>query len=184
MYNPNTTPIMGQPFTYPYVMYFDAAAENTIPNVGSEQTGLAYSSDGITWSAYGSQPVLIPSGNSSEWDGQYIYRPSVVYVQGIYHMFYSGSDGITDSGGNSTAHGIGHATSPDGINWTLDSNNPIFYINEVDWRWSRTYTPFVLYFPLCENGALAKMWFTGADITGQKAIGYATIPCPTPLNKE
>lgn len=183
IYNPNATPVTGQPFTYPYVMYFDTAAENTVPNVGSEQTGLAYSEDGITWSAYGSQPVLIPPGGAA-WDSQYIYRPSVIYVQGTYHMFYSGSDGIPDMSGNTTAHGIGHAISTDGINWTLDSNNPIFYINEVLWRFSRTYTPFVLYFPNCLNGAVAKMWFTGADNTDAKAIGYATIPCPVPIKNK
>ncbi|WP_115703569.1 hypothetical protein [Legionella sainthelensi] len=182
-YNPNaTSPIPGQPFTYPYVMYFDTAAENTIPDVGSEQTGLAYSTDGIFWSAYSTQPVLIPSGGI-EWDGQYIYRPSVVQVQGIYHMFYSGSDGIPDLCGNSTAHGIGHATSSDGVHWAKDTS-PIFYIDEKEWRICRTYTPFVLYFPYCQNGAVAKMWFTGANIIDQKAIGYATIPCPTPLYNE
>lgn len=184
IYNPAATSTPGQPYTYPYVMFFDTSTEGFGPGTSIEQTGLAYSVDGLFWTRYGSVPILIPSGNTADWDGAYIYRPSVIRVQGIYHLFYSGANGLpVGSDGNLTAHGIGHASSSDGINWTLDSDNPIFYVTDgVAWRNNRTYTPFVLFFPFCDTGACpsctAKMWFSGANNEDVRAIGYATLPCP------
>lgn len=127
---------------------------------------------------------MIPSGDITQWDGQYIYQPSVIKVQGIYQMFYSGANGQPiGSDGNTNAHGIGHASSTDGINWTLDTGNPIFYILDgVAWRNNRTYTPSVIFYPFCSNGNssnVAKMWFSGANSSDTKAIGYATLPCPS-----
>ncbi|AUH72171.1 hypothetical protein CAB17_08920 [Legionella sainthelensi] len=183
IYNPNTTPTTGQPMTYPYVMFFDTSTEGLGPGTSVEQLGLAYSTDGLFWTRYGTEPVIIPSGDINQWDGQYIYQPSLIKVQGIYQLFYSGSNGQPiGSAGNTTAHGIGHASSIDGINWTLDSGNPIFYILDgVSWRNNRTYTPTVIFEPFCTNSNsshFAKMWFSGANSSDIRAIGYATIPCP------
>ena len=186
IYNASATSTSGQPLTFPYVMYFDTSTEGDGPETSVEQTGLAYSSDGLLWTRYGSQPVIIPSGNINEWDGRYIYQSSVIKVQDTYHMFYSGSNGQPiGSDGNATAHGIGHASSTDGINWILDSDNPIFYISEtvpVPWRINRTYNPAVIFDAFCDAGScnlcFAKMWFTGANSSDIRAIGYATLPCP------
>lgn len=189
IYNPDATSIPGQPTTYPYVMWFDTSTEGAGPGTSVEQLGLAYSSDGLFWTRYGTEPVLIPSGNSADWDGIYRYQGHLIKVQGMYHLFYSGSNGQPiGSAGNTTAHGIGHASSTDGINWTIDADNPIFYITDgVAWRNNRTYTPTVIYYPFCEYGScsscVAKMWFTGANSSDVRAIGYATLPClplPTP----
>ncbi|MCL5874972.1 MAG: hypothetical protein M1114_00675 [Candidatus Dependentiae bacterium] len=180
-----TNPIPGEPLTYPYVMYFDTSSEGS-PGLSVEQIGLAYSVDGLFWTRYGTEPVLIPSNNSADWDGEYIYQPSIIQVNGIWHMYYSGSNGLPiGSAGNTTAHGIGHATSIDGIHWVKDAN-PIFYILDgVAWRNNRTYTPEVIFAPFCTSSSgsshIAKMWFSGANSSDVKAIGYATMPCPGPL---
>ena len=90
------------------------------------------------------------------------------------------------------AHGLGHASSIDGINWVKDTDNPIFIYNDgVPWRNTRTYTPFVLFEPFCSQGSCslcnAKMWFGGGTgimvppgpVAGvDQGIGYATLPCP------
>ncbi|MFI4956249.1 MAG: hypothetical protein ACHQAX_03470 [Gammaproteobacteria bacterium] len=186
IYNPHGTSTPGQPMSYPYIMYFDTSTEGLGPGTSVEQLGLAYSTDGLNWSRYGTDPVIVPSGDISQWDGQYIYHPSVIKVQGIYQMFYSGSNGQpigSDlSNPNRTAHGIGHASSTDGIHWTLDSANPIFYILDgIPWRSNRTYAPAVIFDPFCTGGNssnVAKMWFSGANSSDTKAIGYATLPCP------
>lgn len=180
----NTNPIAGQPLTYPYVMYFDTATEGFY-GLGIEQLGLAYSQDGLFWTRYGTEPVLLPTGNSADWDGEYTYQPSIIQVDGLWHMYYSGSNGQPiGSDGNTTAHGIGYATSTDGINWVKDPT-PIFYILDgVAWRNNRTYTPEVIFAPFCTSGSsssFAKMWFTGANSSDVRAIGYATMPCPGPL---
>ena len=159
-------------FTYKYVMYYDSSSEGTSPNKTNEDTSLAYSANGIYWIRYGDKPVLISSGNSTDWDGKYSYRVSIVKVGNIYHLWYSGANGL---GPEYYAQGIGHATSMDGINWVKDSN-PVFHSNDgFLWRNGRTYTPSVLYDPNgFETGGCPniKMWFTGK--TGSNyTIGYA-----------
>jgi hypothetical protein len=83
-------------------------------------------------------------------------------------MWYSGGTGAMN-------HGIGYATSPDGIHWTRDGGNPIFHKNDgVTWRNSRTYCPAVL-----KDGSSYKMWLAGKDgQTGDYSIGYATTAPP------
>lgn len=186
IYNPlASTPNPVKPLSFPYVMFFDTSTEGFGPGTSVEQTGLAYSIDGLFWTRYGTEPVIIPSGDPLQWDGLYIYQGHTISVNGILHYFYSGSNGQPiGSDGNTTAHGIGHASSADGINWTLDPDNPIFYITDgVDWRNNRTYTPTVIFSPFCDagscSGCVAKMWFTGANSSDVRAIGYATLACPS-----
>lgn len=186
IYNPNATSIPGRPYTFPYVMYYDIAT--SVQQEVAESIALAYSSDGLNWFRFGSQPILIPSGNvGMDWDATHHFRPSVIISQGVYHMFYSGSNQFVDPLTTVPyAHGIGHASSLDGITWVKDADNPIFiYSDGVAWRNTRTYTPFVLFSPFCDAGScpscVAKMWFTGGTglVTGaNQGIGYATLPCP------
>jgi predicted GH43/DUF377 family glycosyl hydrolase len=81
---------------------------------------LATSEDGITWEI-GAQPVLSP-GDHDDFDGKGIETPSVIKVDDTYHMYYSGAN-FKDS--HTGRFSIGHATSPDGIHWTKDPNNPV-----------------------------------------------------------
>jgi hypothetical protein len=177
LYNPVATSTPGQPFTYPYQMFYDTSSEGFGPGGSVEQIGLAYSSDGLNWTRYGSEPILIPSGAIGDWDGTHAFRPSVVRVTGTYYMLYSGSnDNIDPVTSVSYAHGIGLATSTDGIHWTKSASNPVFsYANGVAWRNSRTYAPSVLLSP---NGLQLQMWFSGGSgLTAgtSQGIGYATL---------
>ena len=190
IHNPAATSVPGQPFTFPYVMFYDIASETPIPS--SEGIGLAYSSDGLNWTRYGTVPVLLSNGGT-DWDGTHTFRPSIINVKDTYHMFYSGSnDNIDPTTTVYYAHGLGHATSTDGINWTKDTDNPIFiYSDGVPWRNSRSYTPFVLFgrfkTPVEQPDCSVKMWFVGGIglVAGQnQAIGYATLPCPTFLDRK
>ncbi len=52
-----------------------------------------------------------------EDEGSYIVEPSVMIESGLWKMWYR-------SGFDST-NGIGYATSPDGINWTRHTSNPV-----------------------------------------------------------
>ncbi|HOE92464.1 MAG TPA: hypothetical protein PKY52_01325 [Methanofastidiosum sp.] len=161
-----------QAFTYKYIMYYDSSSEGSSPNGTSEDTSLAYSTDGIYWIRYGNKPVLISSGNSNDWDGKYSYRVSIVKIDGVYHLWYSGANGL---GSDYYAQGIGHATSIDGINWVRDSK-PVFHINDgKSWRKDRTYTPSVIYdLKGFEAGGCPnlKMWFTGKT-SSEYTINYA-----------
>lgn len=182
IYNPNPTSISGQPFTFPYAMYFDAA--RTVAT-NFERIGLATSPDGITWSLVGNTPVLEPGPTA--WDSAYVFGARIIKAGKTYHMFYTGSNNV---GGGTTApyaHGIGHASSTDGINWVKDPDNPIFIVTDgVPWRTGRTWAPIVLFGEFCANAGqcptcFAKMWFsggTGASTGINQGIGYATLQCP------
>ncbi len=80
--------------------------------------GHATSIDGVTWDRDVNNPVL-NQGTSGNWDDHEILSPSVVYNGSEYHMYYH-AEGSSSSG----VH-IGHATSPDGVSWTKDSQNPV-----------------------------------------------------------
>lgn len=69
--------------------------------------GVATSNDALTWSKHPANPLFpMPAG----WNG---YGPSVVLHEGVYHLWYS--DGVS----------IFHATSPDGLAWTKDGDQPV-----------------------------------------------------------
>jgi PKD repeat protein len=168
-----------QPMTYSYVMYYLAAGEGGTPNGSSEQEAMAYSTDGIYWIRYGDEPVLMTSGNVTDWDGKYTYGSTVVRTGSTYHMWYIGADG-DPAKGTFYAHGIGHASSSDGLNWTRDPDNPVFHCTDgVAWRNVNTHAPSVIYDPSNFSGHgdpyPLKMWFAGSNGTND-TIGYAWLP--------
>ena len=182
LYNAAAKNTGANPFDYSFAMYYDGTTG------GAEVIGLAYSSDGNHWSRYGSGPVL-DLGPEGAWDGPLSGSTSAFDTMGTvikgedgtWRMWYSGWQYSTEA----TNYGIGYATSTDGINWTKDSNNPLFYYSDgKPWRDSRTYTPSVLYSPTRFDGhgagAAYKMWFAGkASSTGNYTIGYAASPPTT-----
>jgi len=174
LYNPGGSATLVSPvdeasvWANKYVMYYDGTTG------GTESLGLAVSTDGITWEGYngGTAPVLAGSGGAGDWDRTYASRATVIKENDdAYHMWYSGGDGRMD-------HGIGYAFSTDGINWTRDATNPIFYKDDgIAWRDDRTYCPVVIG---------DEMWFTGKSSAGVYSIGYATgegggPPIPEPV---
>lgn len=176
LYNASAANTGGDPFDYTFSMYYDATTG------GMEVIGLAYSADGKNWTRYGNDPVL-DHGDPGDWDSDYVTNGTVIPdLGGEWHMWYSGSGPA--GGGN---EGVGYATSPDGINWTRDGDNPIISIYDgVAWRDARTYTPSVLYsadkFDGHGQASLFKMWFSGVTETPDKnyAIGYMSSDDPEP----
>ena len=72
---------------------------------GATQIGYATSSDRVTWTKYEGNPVV---GTGTGWEGERVYRPSVLKVSDTYKMWYSGKSTGLD-------YAIGYATSSDGI---------------------------------------------------------------------
>lgn len=168
------------PMSFRYVMYYLVAGEGGTPNHTSEQEGMAYSVDGVYWIRYGSTPVLMGSGNAADWDYSYLYGASVVVIGGTWHMWYIGANG-DGSSALPYAHGIGHATSPDGLNWTRDPDNPaLHYSDGIAWRNSGMHQKSVVYDPDNFSGHgdayPVKMWYSGVDAAGNDTTGYAWLP--------
>jgi hypothetical protein len=166
LYNPGASNT-GTDWTF--TMYYDGTTG------GDEAIGLGFSADGITWTGYDADsdgkadPVLNGTYNSGDWDYNYVSRATIIKnADDDYEMWYSGGTGAMN-------HGIGYATSPDGIHWIRDGGNPIFHKGDgVGWRDSRTYCPAVL-----KDGSSYKMWLAGKDgETGDYSIGYATAAPP------
>lgn len=109
LYNP-TASNSGTDWTF--TMYYDGTTG------GLESIGLAFSSDGITWTGYDgdndtkADPVFTGTFNAGDWDYNYVSRATIIkYSSSSYEMWYSG-------GNNAMHDGIGFANSTDGIHWT------------------------------------------------------------------
>ncbi len=126
--------------------------------------GYATSVDGVTWVKH-PEPVLEPS---ELWEGNGgIGNPSVLYENGVYHMWYHGD------------RDIGHATSSSGIKWIKDKDNPVLKhtANPDDFDYARVMDPF-----LVKKDGIYNMYYTGENKDGRGQIGLATesaIVAPT-----
>lgn len=83
---------------------------------GSGSVKTATSQDGVDWTA-AADPVLVASHEAGTFDALSLLYPRVSGAPGGYTMVYTGFDGA--------AFAIGRATSPDGLAWTRDAQNPI-----------------------------------------------------------
>lgn len=147
------------PWNYSYVMYYDGTSG------GTEETGLAYSADGLFWTAYAPNPVLA-RGGGTVWDANYATYGAVMRLGGTWHFWYSG--GV--SGAN---EGIGYASSSDSFTWTKDTGNPIFHISQgVSHRIQRVYTPSVI----DDGSGILKMYYSAIGTDGLYKIGLALLP--------
>ncbi len=176
-YQPAGTNSGTEPWNYKYVMYYNGT------DGSSEDTGLAYSADGLTWNAYTVNPVLSGSniGGTEAWDcGSSTY--GTIYKDALgFHFFYSGrgqDDGLGGCTFPPSFVGIGLASSTDGKTWGKDLT-PIFEISDgIAYRAGRIYTPSVIN----DGSGVLRMYFSAKDsVGGPKTIGYATLTPPATL---
>jgi hypothetical protein len=130
---------------------------------GKEQIGYATSTNGTTWTKYGSNPVF--SVGAASWDSLKVRDPSVILDSGTYKMWYAGTDLWP-------VFKIGYATSPDGIVWTKDGSNPIFTGTSGGWDGFQVYAPSVL----VDTSGGYHMFFSGTDSDMSQiwSTGHAT----------
>ncbi len=157
-------------------MYYDGTTG------GDEAIGLGFSADGVTWTGYDSNgdgtadPVMNGTYVPGDWDQDFLSRATIWReAPADYRMWYSAGIGTMN-------HGLGYATSPDGLNWTRDPGNPIFHKDDTGypnypWRLDRSYTPMVL-----RAGSLWLMWYSGENGAGKTiGVAYAGAAAPAPL---
>ena len=125
---------------------------------GSDQIGHATSDDGIDWVKDDDNPAL--TGSPGEWDATGVQASSILFDGSSYQMWYHGIDA-------GDVHGIGYATSYDGVIWVKYSNNPVMVLSQT-WEGNEVITgPSVLF-----DGTTYEMWyFANLNNLG---IGYAT----------
>lgn len=137
---------------------------------GKSQMGLATSTDGISWTKSGSNPVM-SFGGVGTWDLQAIGVGSILKDGSTYYVYYTGWNDV-----NATNQKIGGASSTDLISWTKFAGNPILDVTASSWEQSQVLDPFVLKF-----GSTYYMYYQGNDISispARSRIGLATNSSP------
>jgi predicted GH43/DUF377 family glycosyl hydrolase len=114
-----------------YIMYYSGVGAS-----GTQQIGLATSSDGAHWTKYNdpattdkpyveSDPVFQP-GDKGTWDSAWVHQPRVFQTPEGWAMIYRGTS--NNRGSNMQ---LGLATSSDGIHWERFAGNPIFKPTDI-----------------------------------------------------
>jgi predicted GH43/DUF377 family glycosyl hydrolase len=145
-------------------VYFDGSTYR-MWYMGADQDsawiGHATSDDGVTWTKYDQNPVLV-MGPPDSWDDRWLETTSIVYHNTTYHMWYTGYDGSTRR--------IGYATSDDGVIWTKYANNPVLDVG-TGGSWDDIHivgsNAFIF------NGTIYHMWYSGYNGSNYR-MGYAT----------
>lgn len=100
-----------------YMMYYVGDGTNV-----TREIGVAFSADGIHWTKSADNPIIVHG--PGEYDVRYTRGPSVVFDQGTYKMWYTGTAALNS--GLSYLIAIDYATSSDGVHWVKYQGNPVF----------------------------------------------------------
>ncbi len=95
-------------------MYYESSPENDY----TFNINLATSSDGIHWTKYEDNPIIIPNQN---WEEGSIGYATIVQSDNEYKMTYS----------SNAQNAVGMTYSNDGINWLKNDANPVFKLSDV-----------------------------------------------------
>jgi predicted GH43/DUF377 family glycosyl hydrolase len=133
-----------------YRMWYSAGNETNV------RIGYATSPDGLEWTRYAQNPVLV---QEQSWETARVHAPCVLRVSGQYQMWYSAS--------TASATRMCYASSPDGITWTKSPGNPLMP-SSLAWEAQSKMHPAVLF-----DGRDYRMWYTGVDYAGKAQIGCA-----------
>lgn len=131
-----------------YKMWFSWRSKKSIAYTESR--------DGIQWTD--PKIVLSPAG---DWE-QNLNRPSVIFKDGMYHLWYTGQI--------KRGSKIGYATSRDGIHWNRKQKDPVL-VPEKSWEKVAVMCPHVLW---NEQEKVFQMWYSAGEQYEPNAIGYAT----------
>jgi predicted amidohydrolase YtcJ/predicted GH43/DUF377 family glycosyl hydrolase len=152
-----------------YLMWYDGLDSSA---AGRWAVGLAESPDGVAWTKYSGNPVLVP-GEAGRWDEKYRFQVSVLKDGSTYEMWYSGAaDGPWQTG---------YATSTNGIDWNVYADQPVLKLGEVgDWDELEADAPAVI-----KDGGSYEMWYHGCNADYKACgIGYATSANGTEWDKD
>ncbi|HEV2226251.1 MAG TPA: hypothetical protein VGR56_05530 [Nitrososphaerales archaeon] len=106
-----------------YMMYYvgDGVTNKTTFPANFRQIGVAFSPDGIHWSKYAGNPII--THGPGLYDARYTRGPSVIFDNGTYKMWYTGTAALNYTNSFTT---VDYATSSDGVHWTKYQSNPVF----------------------------------------------------------
>ncbi len=124
--------------------------------------GYTESKDGKHW---GKPSLVLEPVPQSNWESDEVNRPSVVYHDGQYLMWYSGQMYPYQEKGTSA---LGLAVSEDGVHW-IREGKPVL-IPAGGWEGHAIMCPYVMY---DKTNQYFRMWYSGGSNHEPDAIGYA-----------
>lgn len=143
-----------------YYGYYNGSSDGA--QGGPWQIGLATSSDGISWTKYGSDGLILSVGAGGAWDDYSVGSPCVWQEDSThFYMLYAGRRNIT-------TYSIGLATSSDGITWTKSGSNPVMQHTDSTWDEGNV----VPGTRMLREGGTYYLYYWGGDTAW--AIGLAT----------
>jgi hypothetical protein len=130
--NTETPTVVENPDASPdkrFLLLYSGAAGN-LPGYGfpAYSIGAAFSADGVTFtrvaaadSPHGKDGLVLTGADvyGSNVGGAIVADPELAYVAGTYHLWFSSFACDGTSCGTVKDYGIGHATSTDGVHWTV-----------------------------------------------------------------
>lgn len=143
-----------------YYMYFNGA--KMVGGDESSQIGLATSTDGLTWTPNGGNPITglqVPTG------GYDVYLPTVIKDGSVWKMWYT-YNGYTEG-----KNRIFYATSNNGLAWTIqNSGAPVLPLGGAgsDDEYGG-WAPCVI-----KEGSTYYMWYSGSTSAYLYQVIYAT----------
>ena len=131
----------------------------------------ATSPDGITWTKFAGNPVIIASPRS--WEEISVFPCEVIYDGTTYQMWYAGGDLLNT---RPERQQLGYATSSDGFTWVKSGSNPVFKpATSVSWDNLSVFPATIVF-----DGTTYHMWYTGSKerpfntLSTEPRIGYAS----------
>ena len=121
------------------------------------EIAISTSADGIIWS---NLYIVLKKGSNKSWD-KIVNRASVLYLNGMYHMWYTGQ--------NNEISKIGYARSDNG--YTFKKYDKPVLIPEYNFEKHSVMNPHVIY---DEKEKIYKMWYAAGETYEPDVIGYAT----------
>jgi hypothetical protein len=108
------------------MMYSGANGAVAGQNFPAYAIGAAFSGDGVTFtritaaeSPHGLAGQVLTAGDAFSGSNGVVADPEIVYIAGTYQLWFSSFSCSGAMCATSTAYGVAHATSTDGIHWTV-----------------------------------------------------------------
>ncbi len=96
----------------------------------TDEVDVETSTDGERWSLHGT--ALAP-GQPGAWDSLSVGRPSVLFDDGVFRMWYDGRKDLPPNApdpkapkSNTSQRHVGYATSRDGLHWARYGSEPVY----------------------------------------------------------
>jgi hypothetical protein len=96
----------------------------------TDEIAVATSADGEHWELRG---TALASGKPGTWDCFSVGRPSVLFSNGVFRMWYDGRKDLPTNApdinapkSSTSQRHVGYATSRDGLHWERHGNDPVY----------------------------------------------------------